>query len=76
MKNAAKTLMVEVYFKMVYKSSKLASTFPLISMILTDMNLKAVLVFVLFVAESKSLENICVALVFSCQLITPSSPVS
>ena len=43
--------MVEVYFKMVYKSSKLASTFPLISMILTDMNLKAVLVFVLFVAE-------------------------
>ena len=36
---------------MVYKSSKLASTLPLISMILTDVNLKAVLVFVLFVAE-------------------------
>ena len=43
--------MGEVYFKMVHKSSKLASTLPLISMILTDMNLKAVLVFVLFVAE-------------------------
>ena len=36
---------------MFYKSAKLASTLPLISMILTDMNLKAVLVFVLFVAE-------------------------
>ena len=43
--------MVEVYLKMLYKSLKLASTFPLISMILTDVNLKAVLVFVLFVAE-------------------------
>ena len=43
--------MVEVYFKMFNKSSKLASTLPLISMILTDVNLKAVLVFVLFVAE-------------------------
>ncbi len=43
--------MGEVYYKMVYKSSKLASTLPLISMILTDLNLKAVLVFVLFVAE-------------------------
>ena len=43
--------MGEVYFKMFYKSSKLASTLPLIPMILTDMNLKAVLVFVLFVAE-------------------------
>ena len=43
--------MVEVYLKILYKSSKLASTLPLISMILTDVNLKAVLVFVLFVAE-------------------------
>ena len=45
------TLMEEVYSKIVYKKSKLASTLPLISMILTDVNLKAVLVFVLFVAE-------------------------
>ena len=36
---------------MIYKLAKLASTLPLISMILTDMNLKAVLVFVMFVAE-------------------------
>ena len=43
--------MVEVYFKMLDKSSKWASTLPLISMILADVNLKAVLVFVLFVAE-------------------------
>ena len=43
--------MVKVYFKMINKSSKLASTLPLIPMILTDMNLKAVLVFVLLVAE-------------------------
>ena len=45
------TLIVEVYFKMFNKSSKLSSTLPLIPMILTDMNLKAVLVFILFVAE-------------------------
>ena len=44
-------MLVKVYLEIVYKSSKLASTLPLISMILTDVNLKAVLVFVLFVAE-------------------------